>query len=237
MAKDPAMLWYPNDWIGGTMGMSYEEKGAYMDLLMLQFNRGHMTKHMIDQTVGQLFGRIKDKFEVDEDGLFFSPRVDEEKSKRQKYVSSRTNNRSGNNQYSKSPKKIGGHMTSHMENENENEDISINKEEKAKMKISKTVTEKGVLEAIPKNWNKAEFLEHWAIYMDMRKKKRYSMNKNIVILRLKELVTITGGDFGKAKASMVLSADKGYSEFYIRGAKGINTSQTSLDNLNKRDKA
>jgi len=38
MAKDPAFLFYPNDYIGGTMGMTFEEKGAYIELLMLQFN-------------------------------------------------------------------------------------------------------------------------------------------------------------------------------------------------------
>jgi hypothetical protein len=57
--KDPAFLFYPNDWIGGTMGMTFEEKGAYMELLMMQFNRGHMTSHMIAQTVGQLWVKPK----------------------------------------------------------------------------------------------------------------------------------------------------------------------------------
>ena len=27
MAKDPAFLFYPGDWLGGTMGMTLEEKG------------------------------------------------------------------------------------------------------------------------------------------------------------------------------------------------------------------
>ena len=35
MAKDPAFLFYPGDWIGGTMGMTFEEKGAYMEILMM----------------------------------------------------------------------------------------------------------------------------------------------------------------------------------------------------------
>jgi len=26
MSKDPAFLFYPNDYIGGTMGMTFEEK-------------------------------------------------------------------------------------------------------------------------------------------------------------------------------------------------------------------
>ncbi len=58
MSKDPAFLFYPGDYIAGTMGMTFEEKGAYMELLMMQFSRGHMTSHMIDQVVGQLWDKI-----------------------------------------------------------------------------------------------------------------------------------------------------------------------------------
>lgn len=120
MAKDPAMLWYPSDYIAGTMGMSFEQKGAYMDLLMLQFNRGHMTEHMIGQTVGQLFGQIQDKFKKDDDGLWYNERVDTEKEKRKNYVQSRSNNKKGTNQYSKKEEEKEGHMTYHMENVNYN---------------------------------------------------------------------------------------------------------------------
>jgi len=126
MAKDPAFLFYPNDYIGGTMGMTFEEKGAYMELLMMQFNRGHMTEHMIRQTVGQLWDTIKDKFTKDEQGLYFNTRLEEEKLKRQKFTESRRNNKSGNNQYTKKTKKEVGHMTEHMENENENEITDTN---------------------------------------------------------------------------------------------------------------
>lgn len=118
MAKDPAFLFYPNDWIGGTMGMTYEEKGAYVELLMLQFNRGHMTKHMIAQSVGQLWVKIQDKFRMDKDGLYYNVRLDLEKEKRKNYSKSRRNNLLGKNQHSN---KVG-HTTSHMENVNVNED-------------------------------------------------------------------------------------------------------------------
>ena len=81
MAKDPAFLFYPNDYIGGTMGMTFEEKGAYVELLMLQFNRGHMTKDMIVHTVGHLWVTLEVKFLVDEQGLYYNARLDEEKEK------------------------------------------------------------------------------------------------------------------------------------------------------------
>lgn len=114
MAKDPAFLFYPNDWIGGTMGMTFEEKGAYVELLMLQFNRGHMTKHMIGQAIGQLWVKIEDKFRTDSKGLYYNVRLDLEKEKRKNFSNSRRNNLLGKNQHSKKE----GHMTSHMENEN-----------------------------------------------------------------------------------------------------------------------
>jgi len=38
--KDPAVLWYWNDWGGGTRTMSRQLKGCYMDLLEAQFNSG-----------------------------------------------------------------------------------------------------------------------------------------------------------------------------------------------------
>jgi uncharacterized protein YdaU (DUF1376 family)/uncharacterized protein YegP (UPF0339 family) len=127
MAKDPAFLFYPNDWIGGTMGMTFEEKGAYMELLMMQFNRGHMTTHMVGQVVGQIWDKIKDKFTQDEQGMWYNRRLEEEKNKRQKFTQSRRNNISGENQYTKkieltttSERSYDHHMTTHMEDVNVN---------------------------------------------------------------------------------------------------------------------
>jgi uncharacterized protein YdaU (DUF1376 family) len=125
MSKDPAFLFYPNDYIGGTMGMTFEEKGAYIELLMLQFNRGHMTSHMIGQTIGQIWDKVKDKFIQDDNGLYYNVRLEYEQNKRKEYTASRRNNKDGINQYTKKEKK-SGHMTSHMENEN----VIVNKEEK-----------------------------------------------------------------------------------------------------------
>lgn len=124
MSKDPAFLFYPGDWLGGTLGMTFEEKGAYMELLMLQFNRGHMTSHMIGQVVGQLWVKLQDKFIQDEDGLWYNKRLDDEKEKRKRFVSSRKNNKTGKNQHNKTEKDLG-HMTYHMENENINENVIV----------------------------------------------------------------------------------------------------------------
>lgn len=122
MSKDPAFLFYPNDYIGGTMGMTLEEKGAYIELLMMQFNRGHMGGQMIGQAVGQLWDTVKVKFIQDDKGLWYNKRLEEEQNRRKVFTDSRKNNLLGKNQYSKKR----GHTTSHMEDENEDEDINRN---------------------------------------------------------------------------------------------------------------
>jgi uncharacterized protein YdaU (DUF1376 family) len=128
--KDPAFLFYPNDYIGGTMGMTFEEKGAYIELLMLQFNRGHMTSLMAGQIVGQLWVKIQDKFKIDENGLYYNERLDLEIEKRKSFVQSRFNNLLGKNQYTKKGGHKAAHMTNHMENRNRNEDINKDRSEK-----------------------------------------------------------------------------------------------------------
>ena len=127
MAKDPAFLFYPNDWLGGTMGMTFEEKGAYIELLMMQFNRGHMTSHMIGQVVGQVWDKLQHKFVQDEEGKWFNERLDIEKEKRSNFTLSRRNNKKGTNQHNKSRSydhTYDKHMTSHMENVNENVNVN-----------------------------------------------------------------------------------------------------------------
>jgi uncharacterized protein YdaU (DUF1376 family) len=132
MAKDPAFLFYPGDYVSGTMGMTFEEKGAYMDLLMLQFNRGHMNTHMIQHTVGHLWEQVKCKFIQDNEGLWYNVRLDVEKEKRKTFTESRRNNMKPKDKPSYEPPyetHMQHHMDSHMENENENinKDINTNK--------------------------------------------------------------------------------------------------------------
>lgn len=134
--KDPAFLFYPNDYIGGTMGMTFEEKGAYIELLMLQFNRGHMTEHMIAHTVGHLWESVRDKFEQDADGRWWNRRLEEEQIKRANYTASRKNNRGGgaknksekNKDIKHTHEHKRQHMSQHMEDEDVNENKDINEE-------------------------------------------------------------------------------------------------------------
>jgi uncharacterized protein YdaU (DUF1376 family) len=180
MSKDPAFLFYPNDYLGGTLGMTFEEKGAYMELLMLQFNRGHMTFHMIGQTVGQLWDNIKDKFTQDENGLYYNIRLEEEKNKRKRFTESRRNNLEGKNQYSK---KKRAHMTSRMENENEDENInSIDNGIDFEIFWDAYDKKVGNKEKIKEKWDKLseeiqlKILSHIGLYIQATPDKQYRLN-------------------------------------------------------------
>jgi uncharacterized protein YdaU (DUF1376 family) len=127
MAKDPAFLFYPGDYVSGTMGMTFEEKGAYMDLLMLQFNRGHMNHHMIVHTVGHLWEQVKCKFIQDDEGLWYNVRLDIEKDKRKTFTESRRNKIKSKNKATLDTS-YETHMNSHMKPHMENVNININKD-------------------------------------------------------------------------------------------------------------
>jgi len=121
MAKDPAFLFYPGDWLGGTMGFSRQEKGAYIDLLMCQFNNGHMTTHMVNTILGENDFKelwescLKCKFLVDESGKYYNQKLDYEINRRKEYTESRRKN------LTHMAKHIKPHMGKHMENGNGNE--------------------------------------------------------------------------------------------------------------------
>lgn len=121
MAKDPAFLFYPGDWLGGTMSFSRYQKGAYIDLLMCQFNQGHMLLADIKTILGEKDyiemweSKLKCKFIIDEQGKYYNEKLENESIKRKKYTESRRKNRNSNEDMNND---MISHMLPHMENEN-----------------------------------------------------------------------------------------------------------------------
>jgi uncharacterized protein YdaU (DUF1376 family) len=138
MAKDPAFLFFPGDWLGGTMTMTRHHKGAYMDLLMAQFNCGHMVLQQIEIVLGPDFETLwetilKFKFIPDSDGKFYNEKLEYEINKRHKFTNSRQNNlKSNKSNKSHMDNHMEAHMSNHMENGNGNGNENINKDENEK---------------------------------------------------------------------------------------------------------
>lgn len=160
MAKDPATLWYWNDWHGGTSTFSRHLKGCYTDLLHAQFNNGHLSLDEIKTVLGSDFGSswptLRKKFAVDNDGLFFNERAELEKNKRIAFVESRKNNLKSHKE-----EHMNTHKDSLMENENRNA-IAI------EVKNEKWPFE-NFWDAYSKKQDKAKCEKKWALIDDLDK--------------------------------------------------------------------
>ena len=136
--KDPAFLFYSQDFFMGTYGMTDAQVGQYIRLLCLQHTKGHLSEDIMAGTMGgALDAAIISKFKVDENGLFYNERLEEEVSKRKRYSESRSKNRMSNTSesYVNHMNVICETHVEHMENEN----IDIN----STTNLDKTVTKKG----------------------------------------------------------------------------------------------
>lgn len=90
--KDPAFLFYPADFLVGTMDMSDEEVGQYIRLMCRQHQKGHLPASVIERTSDE----VQSKFIQDEDGKWYNKRLEKEIEKRAKYTASRRRNLESN---------------------------------------------------------------------------------------------------------------------------------------------
>ena len=152
MTKDPAFMFYSQDFIVGTLAMPFEERGRYITLMCYQHQTGHISEETIRLLVGSFSDMLRLKFKQDENGLFFNERLDEEIEKRVKFRESReTNGKLGGR-----PKKLekpsgypNGKPTDNLP-EDENEDVII----------------------IPFELQNDLFIEKWKILISMPKWKK-----------------------------------------------------------------
>jgi len=113
MAKDPAVLFYSNDFLSGTYTMTNEQVGKYIRLLCLQHQKGKLTEKDMYYICTTYEVEIFGKFERDGE-YYFNKRMFDEAEKRKKYSESRKKNIS---------KRYETTYVEHMENEIENEDV------------------------------------------------------------------------------------------------------------------
>ena len=116
MAKDPAVLFYYQDFIVGTQFMTDSDVGKYIRILCHQADKGNLTKGQVLSIckASEIPKSIQGKLNVDSGGLYYNERMRSEKEKRRNFSQSRRNNALGGKAYAQ-----------HMEDEdiNKNEDI------------------------------------------------------------------------------------------------------------------
>lgn len=89
MAKDPAFLFYSQDFLVGTMAMPFDERGRYITLLCYIHQNGPISEETIRLLVGSFSDTLRLKFLQTESGLFFNSRLSLEVEKRAKFTESR----------------------------------------------------------------------------------------------------------------------------------------------------
>ena len=116
MAKDPAFLFYYQDFIFGTGFMEDKYIGQYIKILCHLADKGRLSEEQVLSIckASAIHKSIQDKLEVDNDGYYFNERLRGEVDKRKKFTESRRKNAAS-----------AKHMHKHMEDENENEDVNV----------------------------------------------------------------------------------------------------------------
>ncbi len=153
--KDPAFLFYSNDFLSGTMLMTNEQIGQYIKLLCLQHQKGHLKEKDMLNICKTYDEEVFSKFIKDENGNYYNQRLEEEVERRKKYSESRRNNRKKRNLkenkkeiYEEDMKNICNSYEKHMETETtttteniNNNNININKNINNKQKLQKKFIE------------------------------------------------------------------------------------------------
>lgn len=89
---DPAVLFYPADFLIGASDLTNEEVGQYIKLLCLQHQKGPLSKKIIALSVGAVSDDVMSKFQVNDQGLYYNERMAQEIAKRAAYTASRRKN-------------------------------------------------------------------------------------------------------------------------------------------------
>lgn len=92
MAKDPAFLFYSQDFIVGVQTLPFEDRGKYITILCQMHQQGRMDEETIRFIVGSVSVKLKAKFMIDENGNWYNERLEAETIKRNKFTESRRDN-------------------------------------------------------------------------------------------------------------------------------------------------
>ena len=200
--KDPAVLWYYQDFLVGTEFMTDEEVGKYTRILCHQADKGHLTKTQILSIckTNEIPGIIAEKLVIDEEGNYYQNRMQIEKDKRKnnsekqrKRIQDYWDEKNKNNEYDGNTTELPNNGNT-LENENENENIIKKKEELLKKREEKFCNEVYYWENIEKYPKEMlqKFYNYWTEKNPSKTKMRFELQKTFEIA--KRLATWAGRD-------------------------------------------
>lgn len=86
MSKDPAFLFYSQDFLTGVADLTFEERGQYITMLCIQHQKGYISSKWLSINLPNASSDVLNKFEKNENGDYYSERLSVEMDKRQGYI-------------------------------------------------------------------------------------------------------------------------------------------------------
>ena len=132
MAKDPAFLFYSQDFIVGVQTMSWEDRGKYITILAQMHQQGRLDEETICFLVGSVSVKLKAKLLIDDKGLWYNARHEAKTEKRNSFTESRRKNGLNGGRPKKqkpSDKPNTNHKPIHMDTHMGNEDVNESENE------------------------------------------------------------------------------------------------------------
>lgn len=200
MAKDPAFLFYSDNFQSGTQFFTDDQVGKYIRLLCAQHLHGHLSeKHMIHICKTHDV-EILAKFKKDDDGLYYNERLEFEILRRRHYSESRSSNRKSTNKKQKKHKNISKSYVNHMGNGDGNEIANANEVENE----------------VVFPFESENFLNHWNIWKRYKKDQHKFIYKTPISEQaaLNDLVKLAEGREDKAIEIIMQSISKSWKGFF-----------------------
>jgi len=183
MSKDPAFLFYPSDFLSGTMFFTDEQTGKYIRLLCAQHQHGSLTQDQMMFICKSYDSAIWAKFDKDDDGNFFQHRLKEEIEKRVKYCESRGNNKRGKTKLN-DMKNISKSCDDDMGNRNRNEDtIGVEKSKTIQERIEDFKAKINELNHGFTNGQLEAFITYWTVINPGDRKMAFELEKKFYFSR------------------------------------------------------
>ena len=192
--RDPAVLFYTQDFLTGCTDLTFEERGQYITMLCLQHQKGHLSKKTISLTLGSVSVDVLRKFSQDEKGNYYNERMEGEMQKRAQFIETRRDNGRKGGRPKKSTSLANGKAKNNLP---EDENISY------VLLFNKVIKENDI------NLSE-EFKELILEWLKYKSEKRQTYKETGLKSLLIKVMQDTGGDVEELRNMILYSTSKNY---------------------------
>lgn len=224
MAKDPAFLFYPSDFLTGTIFFSLEDLGLFIRLLCIQHqHEGRIKKYDFNQICSEKYQRVREKF-IEDDNGFYNKRLDLEIAKRKRDAdASRINGLKGGRPKTKSKPKNNLNKTHRLKNNN----LTVNENINENINENEVEFEKNFELIFP--FQSDNFLNVWQQFIDFRKSINKPLKKISQQAQLKKLSTYSENDATEMLLQSIANGWQGV--FELKNNNNNGKQKSKLDEL------